>query len=516
MLGRLRRLRPPVLLAAAAALIGVLDIGSAMTDEMADRLAIVRADLPAGAPSLAGGVAFAAGVAMLMLSGSLARRKRRAWSAAVVLVSVSAVAHIAKGLDVEEALANILLLGAFLHWRPWFNAPGDPGIRRPLMAVCAVWVGCAFGFTFAGGVAEDGFGILLIGLALTVVYLWFRAWGEPGEHTADEHERARGLVAAHGEDSLSFFSLRRDKRFHFSEDGRAFLAYRVVAGCALVSGDPIGEPSSIARLFDEFRTHAHARGWRLVVLHAGPEHLDVYRARGMKAVPIGDEAVLPIDRFSLDGRPIRKVRQSVTRLDREGYRALVLRADELTDEQRAEVNHVSAEWLGRWCDRGFSMAMDDLHGQPDARFVLGVDAEGRVGGFLHMVPFRHGYSLSSMRRLSYTPNGLMEFLICSAAAWGREAGVRELSLNFSVFADVLRADSDSSVLLRATRWWVLRLDGLFQLERLFSFNRKFFPEWRTRYICFERAVDVPVLSLATLRVERLLAPPRLLPRRTEA
>ena len=94
--------------------------------------------------------------------------------------------------------------------------------------------------------------------------------------------------------------------------------------------------------------------------------------------------------------------------------------------------------------------------------------------------------------------------------------MRELSLNFSVFAEVLRADSDSSALLRTTRWWVLRLDSLFQLERLFSFNRKFFPEWRTRYICFERAVDVPVLSLATLHVERLLVPPRLLPRRTGA
>jgi lysyl-tRNA synthetase, class II len=72
---------------------------------------------------------------------------------------------------------------------------------------------------------------------------------------------------------------------------------------------------------------------------------------------------------------------------------------------------------------------------------------------------------------------------------------------------VLRADEESPLVLRAARRVVLRLDRLFQLERLFSFNRKFHPEWRTRYICFERALDVPVLSLATLHVEKLLAPP---------
>jgi lysyl-tRNA synthetase class 2 len=126
-----------------------------------------------------------------------------------------------------------------------------------------------------------------------------------------------------------------------------------------------------------------------------------------------------------------------------------------------------------------------------------------------MVPSRRGYSLSSMRRLRSTPNGLIEFLIAELMDWAKHEGAEEISLNFSVFADVLRADGTASWPIRATRWSLLRLDRLFQLERLFSFNRKFFPEWRTRYICFERHRDVPVLGVATLHVERLLAPPKL-------
>src|SRR5205085_6530069 len=70
-------------------------------------------------------------------------------------------------------------------------------------------------------------------------------------------------------------------------------------------------------------------------------------------------------------------------------------------------------------------------------------------------------------------------LFRSTIVWARMEEVSELSLNFSVFAEFLRADRG---LVRAL---LVKLDRLFQLERLHSFNRKFFPEWRRRYFCFE-------------------------------
>jgi lysyl-tRNA synthetase class 2 len=349
---------------------------------------------------------------------------------------------------------------------------------------------------------------LAVMTGIWLVHLWLRPWREPDAQTQEEHELARQIVLEWGDDSLSFFALRRDRRYAFSAAGDALLAYRVVAGCALLSGDPVGNPESIPALVHDFAETAHRRGWRLVVLHCSDEWVGLFREMGLRALPIGDEAVLRTDTFSLEGRPIRKVRQSVNRLHRLGYTFQVFGPDDLDGELRAEVDRVSDEWLNGWPDRGFSMAMDDLYSHPQARFALARDADGRLEGFLHMVPSRRGYSLSSMRRLRDTPNGLIEFLIAETAAWAREEGAEEISLNFSVFADVLRADGTASWPIRATRWSLLRLDRLFQLERLFSFNRKFFPDWRRRYICFERRRDVPVLSVATLHVERLLALPR--------
>ena len=213
--------------------------------------------------------------------------------------------------------------------------------------------------------------------------------------------------------------------------------------------------------------------------------------------------------FSLEGRPIRKVRQSVNRLIREGYSVRALRTAELTPAERAGLDDVSCEWLGAWPERGFTMAMDELFDEPDPVFLIAESSEGRIDGFIQLVPCPagDGYSLSAMRRRRSTPNGLMEFLVAEAIAWVGGENVAELSLNFCVFGEVLGASGGKSRPTRALRFALLKLDRLFQLERLLSFNRKFFPEWRPRFLCFERLTDFPAVGLAYLHAESLLTPP---------
>jgi lysyl-tRNA synthetase class 2 len=332
-----------------------------------------------------------------------------------------------------------------------------------------------------------------------------------------ERRLAQTLVDAYGSDSLAFFALRRDKSYLFSPSRRAFLAYRVVAGTALVSGDPVGDETEIDDLLCELRRLVRARGWRFAVVGASEERLDRYRALGLKAVPIGEEAVLRPQDFSLEGRAIRKVRQSVSRLRKAGYSFRVVRADEVGPMLEAELEDLSAAWRRGQPERGFSMAIDDLH-VPGTVLALAEDDAGRVGGFLHLAPSPAGggWSLSAMRRRPHTPNGLTEFLVVETLVWAREEGASELSLNFCALTDFLAPERVTTPLRRLVRRGLLLADNLFQLERLYSFNRKFFPEWRRRYICVERLTDLPAVGLAYLHAESLLVPPGPWTRRREA
>ncbi|HZU19787.1 MAG TPA: phosphatidylglycerol lysyltransferase domain-containing protein [Gaiellaceae bacterium] len=511
----MRRPATPVALAWAATFAGLVSIVSALTPEFADRTRLVTGVLPPGVPEAARTVALALGLGMVFLSRGLARRKRRAWWLAVAVVVASAAAHLVKGLDFEEASIHLLLLVALLRARRHFVAPGDPATVVPLaqvgaalaLAVPVLLIGVYDTDMYSSRI-EVALALLVGGLGFRALWLWLRphAVTPPG---VEERERAAELVQEHGSDSLAYFALRRDKSYFFSPSGRSFIAYRVVGGTALVAGDPIGDATERRELVQEFARIAHAKGWRVAIAGASNEALEDYAAIGFKSMYLGDEAVIHPSTFSLDGRAIRKVRQSVSRLEKNGYAVRVLSVADADDALRAELRAVSEEWRGNWPERGFTMAMDALFRYPDTVLAVAVGPDGRVGGFLQLVPSpaSEGYSLASMRRRTDTPNGLMEFLITETIAWARRHAVTEVSLNFAVFADFLRSGEDASRFSRAVRWLLLKGDRLFQLERLHSFNRKFFPHWRRRYFCFERWVDLPLAGLAYLQAESLLTPP---------
>jgi lysyl-tRNA synthetase class 2 len=512
------------LLAWSAAVVGAISLVSALTPEMADRVEIVGGILPPGWPEAARVLTVAFGVGLIWLSRSLAKRQRRAWQLAVAVVVASAVAHLAKGLDFEEAAVSLLLLAALLRWRSRFDVPGDPASVRPLLglgaalaAISAIAVSAELRGAELPHTAADALSGIGIAVGVTALYFWLRPFGQAVAQTVGERRAARALVETYGSDSLAFFALRRDKSYLFSPSRRAFLAYRVVAGTALVSGDPVGDDAEIDDLLDELRRVVRARGWRVAVVGASDEHLDRYRRLGLKPVPIGEEAVVRPAEFSLEGRAIRKVRQSVSRLRKGGYSFQVVAADEVGPGLESELEDVSAAWRRGQPERGFAMAIDDLH-VPGTVLALAVGPDGHVGGFLHLAPSPAGggWSLSTMRRRPDAPNGLTEFLVVEAIAWGRETGASELSLNFCALTDFLAPERLTTPLHRIARRGLLLADNVFQLERLYSFNRKFFPEWRRRYICVERLTDLPAVGLAYLHAESLLVPPGPWTRRREA
>jgi lysyl-tRNA synthetase class 2 len=530
-----------------AAAVGVMGIISAATPGMADRHRVIRGALPPGWPDGARVLTMACAIGLIFLARSLAKRRHRAWQLAIVIVLASAAAHLAKGLDWEEAATSLVLLVALVRWQNRFNVPSDPasvrlgfGLGAALTAIVAVVLAVEIPGHDLPNRAADALTASGVVLGFAALFFWLRPFGQAVAQSVGERRVARTLVEEYGTDSLSFFALRRDKNYLFSPSRKAFLAYRVVAGTALMSGDPVGEDSEIDDLLAEMQRTARSHGWRLAVVGASEYNLPRYRALGLKPIPMGEEAVLRPDEFSLEGRAIRKVRQSVTRLQKAGYTFRVVAADDVSPELEEELAGVAEEWRGDQPERGFSMSMDDLH-LPGTVLAIASDEEGSIGGFLHLAPSRvagssgdqggdarpgtptgsagqagGGWSLSSMPRRADAPNGLTEFLIVETVAWAKAEGASEISLNFCAFTDVISPERATTLPKRLARRVLLMADNVFQLERLYSFNRKFFPEWRRRFVCVERYADIPAVGIAYLHAESLLVPPGPWTRRREA
>ncbi|HET7745052.1 MAG TPA: phosphatidylglycerol lysyltransferase domain-containing protein [Gaiellaceae bacterium] len=528
----------PSLVALVAFVVGVVNLASALTPNIGWRHHTLLQLEPVEAVPLFHTVAVPASAALITTAYYLRRRRILAWALAVALLVVLGVLDLAKGLDFEETAIS-WAAAAVLWWgrEAFYVRPARPRLTSPLWmlgvataiatvaASVTVWIAAGPSRTSLGTIRETldllawrtgsvafhdelswlplAVGLLTIFAILIGAALLFRPLGAPSELPDESSRRAAGAVLRrYGSDTLAFFKLRRDIHYLFSGDRQAFLGYRIENRVLLVAGDPVGPPDRLPSLVREARTFADVRGLRIGAVGASEEMLPLWREAGLRSLYIGDEAIIETARFSLEGRSIRKVRQSVNRLERDGYSVELHALDMLDPATRSELDHVSQLWRAGTPERGFSMAMDSLSGaHQDSMVVLARDAEGRVRAFLHFVPAygRHAMSLSFMRRDRDTPNGLMEFLVVRSTELLRESGIEELSLNFAAFARLL--DRPAGLIDRTLGRIVSLGNAFFQIESLYRFNAKFGPRWEPRYLVYEGPAALGRTGVAAMRAE---------------
>jgi lysyl-tRNA synthetase class 2 len=236
------------------------------------------------------------------------------------------------------------------------------------------------------------------------------------------------------------------------------------------------------------------------------------REAGLKALELGDEAIVEPESFTLEGRAMRNVRQMVARVERAGYTAQVRRVRDIPAPEIQEIRHVAAAWRGAEVERGFSMALGRFGEAGDAECVaVTAHKDGQLRALLHFVPWGcDGLSLELMRRDRSADPGLNEFMIAHALQAAGDFGVRRVSLNFAVFRSALERGErlGAGPVLRFWRRLLLIASRWFQIESLYRFNAKFRPIWEPRFVCYPSARSIARVALAALEAEAFLVWPR--------
>ncbi|MGY5045152.1 phosphatidylglycerol lysyltransferase domain-containing protein [Streptomyces sp. 900105755] len=352
-------------------------------------------------------------------------------------------------------------------------------------------------------------------LLLAVLYAAFRSRRAVDPITEEDEKQLRALLERHGErDSLGYFALRREKSVVWSPTGKAAVAYRVVGGVSLASGDPIGDPEAWPGAIVPWLREARAHGWIPAVMGASEEAGTVYARHGLDALELGDEAIVEVAEFTLEGRAMRTVRQAYNRVGRAGYQVRIRRHEDIPADEMSYLVRRADDWRDGATERGFSMALGRLGDARDGRCVMleCTDGSDELRALLSFVPWGPGgLSLDLMRRDRDSDNGLMEFMVIELLRRAREIGITQVSLNFAMFRSVFERGARlgagpvlrlwRSLLSFFSRWW--------QIESLYRANAKYRPIWEPRFLLFEKSADLPRIGLASARAEGFLEAPGL-------
>ena len=543
----------PIIIGRLAYLFGLLDILSNTIRPFKASATRLKNYAPLFINSTAFATSVFTGIALIIIARSLIRRKKRARNIAIAILAVNFISDLFRyHRHPGQLILSAGLLLALVIWRKDFYAVSDPTTRLApfigfLYAVAIAVVSGIFIIYFRHGnqlksgnsfwdvvltVLEglvgitgpakftsdritDAVGITLatLGLFTLIIPLWlfFRRVEPQPKETTEERDLILKLIRHDSDqDSLGYFATRSDKSIIWTDNKKAGIAYRVQNGVMLASGDPFGEYSLWTDAIEKFLAEAKLHAWTPAVMGASDlggevwvEHAD------MLAIDIGDEAIIVVKDFTLEGRPMANVRQMVNRIKRKGYSTWSKRWHELTNDEKNELKILVKKWRYGVAERGFSMSMDRFGELEDADcLVTAAVLEGKIKGFLYFVPWCDDrISLDRMMREKNIDPGVSELIIADTVEYARGHGITHISLNFAAFRSLFeRAEKISAgPIVRTTRNIIRFLSNWFQVESLYRFNAKFQPEWRTRYVLYPKQKDLVSVAWAALRAEKFIA-----------
>lgn len=499
----------PQLLAVTTFFGGAVLLFSAATPLEADRMAALHAVIPLPVSETAHLLTAMAGVMLLLLARGVQMRLETAWRAAALLLTAGILLSPLKGLDYEESLALTAILIPHLASRrrfrrraPVLDEPFTAGwlVAVGVMLTGMVWIGFfaykhvvytpelwlrfapdADAPRFLRGCA--GIGVVLVAFGAAHLLLR-RRHPAPRLPSADELAAARA-IAARSPRADANLALLGDKPLLFNPARTAFLMFGVRGRSWVALGDAVGPPEEREELAWRFREEAERRDALPVFYEVGEESLPIYGDMGLTLLKLGEEAIVRLEGFSLEGDERRGLRRTWRTVRHHGVTFELVPAEGVP-ALLPELKAVSDEWLARKRvgEKGFSMGRFDpayLAGFPHAVARL----HGRVIAFATVWLAAEGTEMTVdlMRWSRAAPPSVMEFLFVELMLWGRERGWREFNLGMAPLEGLQRRDL-AAVLFRHGEHFQT-------LHGLRRYKEKFGAEWRLKYLAAPGGLALP-------------------------
>ena len=512
-----------------------------------------------------------AATVILLTARGIRLRRRRAWILATVLQGVLIMTSVVHGLvqltlrrkDEEIALKSVgishllsefLILFLLLYFRKNFKTKSD--IQTTMKSVffflrislTSFLIGLVFvGLDQKSFTVKPNFGQILeitlkglLGISGSVQYVTIHVqirteytlaalglltvvtstWQflKPNRFKSKvDHEslnEIRTLLSRYPEhDSLSYFALRENKNFMWSKNMKAVIPYSVINGVMVTTGDPIGDRESWPSAMSAFCTEAEAHAWIPAVYGCTEEAGLIWsRETDFESLEIGDEAVVLVDTFSLEGPEMKNVRQMVNQIKRKEYSTSIRRISEIAPGELDALSKLAEKWRSGGSERGFSMALGRFCDPNDPDLVVSLALQnGEPMGMLQFIPWgTDGLSLDSMRRSPNGDPGINELLISDTVSFAKSKSITQISLNFATFRSIFEKGErlGASPITRFSHKLLIFLSRFFQMESLYRFNAKFRPVWTPRYIMFPSIRNLMKVAVAILMIESFVPVPK--------
>lgn len=513
-------------------LLGLVNIVSAMTPAIGSRIQLIHDFLPIYVTEISNYAIFMIGIMLLMISAFLLKGSRMAWYLTILLAVISVIGHLMKAIDYEEASLAVFTVIALMLTRKQYFVRNNVkfmsiGVNAALISIIAVIIYGVTGFYFLDRahfnidfsfieslkytlqnfffyqsnhlVPNDRFariflysinvsgGLTLGFLLITLVYPYIYE----KETVIEEFNLAKSLVEKYGKSPLDYFKTYYDKSLFFTEDKEAFIAYSIAGNYAVVLEDPVcsdyKKMESAIRAFDLF---CEANGMKSIFYRVSENSLPVYEKLKKKSLLVGQEAVVDLTTFTIEGKDKKSIRTSSHKQKELGYVSKVYQPP-VKDGIIQRIHSVSNEWQKErnYEELVFSQGVFDVDELKKQPIIVIENQEEKILAFANIIPdYTQGDATYDLiRNAKGTPNGMIEFLMAEMFFYLKAEGYQSVNLGFVAMAGI---EEGRNFPEKSIKFAYDKIRAFSHYKGLKEFKDKFCPSWHNKYLVYTNDYDL--------------------------
>lgn len=519
--------------------LGIVDIVSVLTPALGTRIQLLSDFLPIEALRLSNGLVLLIGVLQLITSAFLLRGMRSAWNISVILCILAIAGNLTKGLDYEEAILAFAVLFSLWLTRKQYYVRANRNLQNFSLGV-SLWIFAAvtvygivgfyfldqkhFGIDFSltqsvsstfdnfiflntGGLEPRthfahlflySIRVLGAGSILLVFYGSIKPYLFEDKAEEDEFLLAEELLQKHGNSAVDYFKTYSDKLFFFAEDRDGFISYRIGGDFAIALGTPVCAPDiqTSKRIILEYEEFCLRNGLKPAYYRIDRKGLEVFDLLNKKNIIIGQEAIVDLTGFTMEGGNRKSLRNAVSSVLKKGYKLKIYDAP-IKAGILQKLEHVSNNWLSSLerVEMVFSQGIFDAE-EISKQTVLALENEDeKIVAFLNIIPDYVPGELTYdlIRKTDDAPGGNMDVLIVELIAYAKEKGYTKLNLGMAPMSGIIKGRDLPE---RTIKFSYEKLRSFRHYHGLRDFKEKFSPEWDDEFLVYDNHYDLLRLPVA--------------------
>ncbi len=250
----------------------------------------------------------------------------------------------------------------------------------------------------------------------------------------------------------------------------------------------------------EFDAFCYENGMKSIYYRVPEELLGIHQNLRKKSLLIGQEGVVNLSSFSLEGKSKKSMRNAINKVREQGYKSTIHNVP-VKDGVLQKIKLVSQEWLDDM-DRSeivFSQGMFVWEELKQQTIITVENEEEKIVAFLNIIPdyVKDEATYDLIRKTKDAPNGVIDFILIEFFNYVKSIGYNYVNMGFAPLSGL---NDPHTFPERSMKFAYEKISSFSHYKGMRDYKEKFEPVWYNKYLIYQHDYDLLQIPTALTKV----------------